>query len=370
MSLDDAARAIKAWDAKVERYLHLSQYGATREIRRAAELELCKLEPPGGAPFGTVPDPKFGLQLLADGVKEAEQELDRFDAHDFSHRLSTGLQTLDMRIRGGFAAGQVTLIGAPTGGGKTTLLVQMCMSAAKQGPVLIVSPEMSNAQLAEREIVRRSRCPVWDRNPWSADTINRESARYGHSQAAVEISGERLPLYVMDRTDTTMADVEEAASQIHGLRMLAIDYAQQVAGDDERQARYLQVGQVGSRSVILAERLGIPVVLASQVNVVEEKGKRREYKFRESEILSHKAHNVIVLDVEWDSDNDDSRKVNRATVVCSKQRNGSPFRLRVHFDPQVYEIADRRRGSTVGCECCKDETSSFGPSRLAALPRA
>jgi replicative DNA helicase len=290
-------------------------------------------------------------RLLADGVQAAMLELDRYQAKDFSHRVSSGIPSLDVRLRGGFAAGQLTALGAPSGGGKTSFIVQVCAHAATQGPVLLVSPEMGVDELAERELIRISKCPLWDRNPWTSNSLERDSACYGHSQASIQIRNERLPLHVLDEPDVTMLDVEEEALSIPGLRLVAIDYAQEVASEDDRTPRYMQVGQVAKRSVALARRLNIPVLIASQVNVTQEKGKPKAFTFRETAIIEQKAHNALILDVEWDNEDDEVRKVKRvefnngkatggARIVCTKQRSGTAFRLPVEYVPETYTIRD------------------------------
>jgi hypothetical protein len=304
------------------------------------------------------------LRRLSDGIDEAIAEMARYERGDFSDRLSTGLPSLNRKIRGGLKGGEVTLVGAPSGGGKTTLVVQLCVEAARKGPVLLVSPEMGVLELAEREIVRRSRNTLYERAPWNGEPSHiRDMARSAHEHAAKEIRTERLPLWVMDdpELDYDMALVEQAARSVRGLRLLAIDYAQEMAqGADPKTPRYLQVGSVGQRSVSIARKLGIPVVVASQVNVTNEKGGSRSYSFRETSILEHKAHNVLILDVEWDTSDPQARRVSKAEIICRKQRSGAAFTLRVDYDPSTYSIRDAQ----------EKPHEDYSASYLAPLPRA
>jgi hypothetical protein len=48
-------------------------------------------------------------------------------------------------------------------------------------------------------------------------------------------------------------------------------------------------------------RLAVPVLVCSQVNVVKD-GRGVSYAFRESAVLEHKAHNVLILEVSWAED--------------------------------------------------------------------
>jgi len=285
-----------------------------------------------------LPAPRVRCRVLADGIKPALSELDRFTMGDFSDRVPTGLATLDRRLRGGLRGGELVLLGAPTGSGKTTLVQQLAVAAARGSgrSVLFVSPEMSIEQLAEREIVRESRRELWDRNPWLNAGPLRDSCVGDHARAAAEIYAERLPIMVFDRTDVTMLDIIDVAGEIENLGLVVIDYAQQVASDTPNVPRYLLVGDVGSRGVELALKHDVPVIVASQVNTIKE-GRSKMYTFRETQILEHKASVVLILDVEWAEVNG-IRRPEKAEIVCTKNRSGPTFRLDVSYEPRLFRI--------------------------------
>lgn len=297
------------------------------------------------------------LRCLWEGAKSALAELDRYTASDFSDRVSTGIPQLDRRLRGGLRGGQMTLLGAPTGSGKTAFVAQVATVAARQGRggVLFVSPEMSLESLAEREIIRESGRALWGRNPWKPDATRDDCVRE-HILASRRITDEKLPIYCLEDLDITMSDVETAALDLakDGLALVVIDYAQYVAGDARDTPRYLQVGEVAERSVALALKLNVPVLIASQVNVAKD-GSRRAYTFRESQILEHKAHTVLVLDVQWQTLESGERHVERADFVCTKNRGAATFTLQVNYEPELYRIT----------ECVTRET--YGRPRLPAM---
>ncbi len=265
---------------------------------------LCKQFWPGL--LGDIPEeqlrPKRRLRHLWEGVKAAAAEMDRYGSGDFSDRVQTGIEKLDRRLRGGLRAGQMTLLGAPTGSGKTTLVQQIAVAAARQGKgsVIIVSPEMSLESLAEREIVRRSRSSLFDRNPWiGVDDYAKRLSERAHAEAMAEILKEKLPILVLEDLEVTMDVIEAVAKDQGKLALILIDYAQYVAGEGSRHTpRYLQVGEVAERSVELSIKLNVPVLVASQVNVAKEANKR-VYTFRESQILEHKANTALIMDVHW-----------------------------------------------------------------------
>lgn len=292
-----------------------------------------------GKPGTEAERPRPRVRPLAAGVKGAISELDRFSQGDFSARVATGIGALDRKMRGGMRPGGMVLIGAPSGAGKTALAQQIAAFASKNGSVLFVSPEMDIEDLAEREIIRRSGRKVWDRNPWLGPGPLKESCIGDHARVAGELLREQPPIYILDQTDATMLDVWEAATEITNLRLVVIDYAQQVAGIDQRVPRYLQVGEVGAQSVEFAQRLKVPFLVCSQVNVMREKGKRT-YTFRETAVLEQKAAVVLILDVAYRDAADGRRVVDEARLICTKHRGGPLFRVDVNYEPELYRISD------------------------------
>lgn len=296
-----------------------------------------------------VPQRKVKVRALWEGVSAALRDLDLYSAADFSGRVTTGLPHLDRHLRGGMRGGQLLLLGAPTGAGKTSLVQQMAVAAARQTgkTVLLVSPEMSLESLAERAVIAASGHGLWERNPWKAVSHHvRERCETEHARAASAIIDERLSVLVLERTDVSMSDIVDACDEIEDLALVVIDYAQEVAGDAPNVPRYLQVGEVGSRSVELAIKRQVPVIVASQVNTVKE-GRTKTYTFRETSVLEHKAHTVLILDVEWvvRDERFGIRSVDSATLVCTKNRDGFTFRLKVHYEPELYRITDQGEDS-------------------------
>jgi replicative DNA helicase len=276
--------------------------------------------------------------MFGDRTRAALEELDRLQAGDFSAYVSTGIPSLDMAFGGGgLRRGEVTLVGAPTGSGKTTLVVQMAMAAQEKGLAIIVSPEMSATDLVVREIVRRSGVPKWRRAPW-ASAVYRDAACRAHIEAYSKLQQKppRVALY-----DAPMAALDDALQAIRTraeaepVSFVAFDYAQQLADEDGKTARYLQVGQVAYRSIELAKELGCAVVVTSQVNTVKD-GKSKDYTMRESAVLEQKAASSLIFAVE----RDDLGKVISAEFIAKKVRDGAMFRLPVRYDPATFSISD------------------------------
>jgi replicative DNA helicase len=308
----------------------------------ADELPLDQIEQVAPRPSGATPS--FRLVDLADAVDDAEAELQRFSIGDRSRQVPTGIASLDQALHGGFRRGTVALIGAPTGAGKTTLVTLLARAVVDSGSaVLLVSPEMSAAELAEREIIRQAGVPRADRAPWKLPE-RRDQAGDAHRHAVDDLRTRRGVL-LLDEPGADMAMVEAAAAEAKARRpdlaAILLDYAQ-VLGEagDSKTPRYLQVGSVGSRAVELARRLDVAVILTTQVNQV--KGTDGPtFAVRESQVLEHVAALVMFLTVKYDEEpRTGRREVADTRLFATKHRHGGLFSLNLDYKPNLFTIRD------------------------------
>lgn len=286
------------------------------------------------------------LSMFVEHLDSAAAELDRLERGDFSRYVSTGVEDLDHVLGGGLRRGQTTLLGAPAGAGKTSLVVQFAMAAEKCGPVLVVSPEMSPEELVVREVVRRSGKPKWNRAPWIRSNDLRIEAAGAHIRALEDLRRNPPRVALFDAVTITLDSVLENARRLaktHGrLSLIALDYAQQLAEEGLEKARYLAVGEVGLRAIEFAREFDCAVLVTSQVNVVRD-GKDKRYVIRESSNLEQKANNVLLFIVE----RSESGEVTKAAVRATKVRDGALFALEVDWRPDVFQLKDKRHDDTV-----------------------
>lgn len=345
--MEKLARALSGIAAKVEtvRWAEAPDKGDAADFvargKKHADFQAL-IQPKDPKKRSIVDDMKY----LWQAAEPAYDELERFHNGDFSRYVTSGSRSLDRKLYGGLRRGQVTLLGAPTGGAKSTILASFALNAAQQhGGALLISPEMSITELAEREILRRSQARKWDINPWKHQMLRQQSLE-AHKMAAGEMHNERVPFIVLDRPavdiDAIEVAAEEAKRRHPDLAMVAIDYAQEVADPDPRAPRYLAVGNVAVRGTEIARRLDVAVVIASQVNAVKDVKGKVEYSFRESQILAHKAHNVLLFLVDWDEDpTTGNRIVNKALFKATKIRGAGVFELEVNYEPSIFRLSDK-----------------------------
>lgn len=280
--------------------------------------------------------------LIHQSALNAESVLAKYSINDTSDRIPTGITRIDYALRGGLMNGALYLLGAPSGHGKTTLLQCIAVNCARtRGPVLFVSPEMSSVELAEREIIRQSGVSV-DRIAPYRETNERVADLVKMSEARERMEKEQLPLHVIDDTEITMPVISEIAAGIKGLKLVIVDYAQEIAARTNQMARYLAVGEVGKESIVLGKRLSVPVLVASQVNVTGDRDSR-EYTFRETKDLENRSHCSMILEVTRSKtpNNYGYFGIEKTRIFSRKNRSGGMFSVDIDYDPATFSMQNK-----------------------------
>jgi replicative DNA helicase len=296
--------------------------------------------------------------LIADNVDAALRSLTKYSANDIGDRIPTGLAKLDQALRGGFMPGALYLLGAPSGHGKTTLLQCVAVHCAKaRGPVLLISPEMSSVELAEREAIRTAGVSIHQIAPYRHP--NERVPNLVRLGDAVEtIKKERLPIHIVEDSNITMPVIGEIAARIKDLKLIIVDYAQEIAEREPTTARYLAVGAVGQDAIALGKNLKLPVLVASQVNVFRESG-NLDYSFRETKDLESRAHCSMIMEIKR------SKAVNEfgyydiesTRIFARKNRSGAIFSVELDYDPALFSIKNKSVSAATNYRPAEQQTA-------------
>ena len=289
---------------------------------------------------------RSSLEHIKKGVTEAIDLMEKLSIDPNANAgVKTGFPMLD-KMTNGFKSGELIIIAARPGIGKTTLAVNFAINAAlKYGKsVAMFDLEMSSLQVAQRFICATGRVPMdmvkggtKDNNAW---------ATLFETKKILENSN----IYIDDTTTITPAEILSKCRKLkaqNGLDMVIIDYlqlmkAEKSSKDGNRQQEVADL----TRSIKLAAReLGVPILLLSQLN--RESEKRTDKKpmlsdLRESGSIEQDADIVMfIADIADESveqnTNDDAKDY---TLVIAKHRNGArgdiPIKWKSEFT-QFYE---------------------------------
>jgi replicative DNA helicase len=248
--------------------------------------------------------------------------------------LSTGLRALDA-LTGGLHPGEVTVVAARPGIGKSALSAQIAINVARQkrGAALF-SLEMPAEQIAQRLICSEGKVPV---SAFRAGTLHDDSWRKV-TPATVALA--ELPVWIDDSGVTTLHELRARARKIQRLAelksaplgLVVVDYLQLVnnTADNREQA----IAEVSRAMKALAKELAVPVIALSQLNRgVESRADKRPMlsDLRESGAIEQDADNVIALYREAYY-NAQCARPTVCEAIMLKQRSGPTGVAEIGFD--------------------------------------
>ena len=261
--------------------------------------------------------------------------------------LSTGLADLDSRSLG-LNDGELILIASRPGMGKTSIALNIAVSAAKTSgkSVAVFSLEMSREQLAMRILSGESLVPLQKlmRGSLSTDEWRRVV------EAASEIS--RTNIFIDDNPMLSVADMNAQCRRVKNLGLVVIDYLQlmQSAGGKSTQGENRQqiVSDISRMLKIMAKELRVPVLCMSQLNRAGEarQDKRPQLSdLRESGAIEQDADVVIGLYREGYY-NKECENPTAAEAIILKNRKGETGKVDLMWMAEytTYVSVERRHG--------------------------
>lgn len=236
--------------------------------------------------------------------------------------LSTGFTDVD-RLLSGMRPGQMIIVAARPGVGKSTFAVDVTRSVAiDQGtPALFVSLEMGSEELIDRILAAESSIPL---------SSIREGELSDHQWQKMADTLTRIqsaPLYLEDSTASAVTAIRSMARKMQrrgGLGLLVIDYIQLLSSGKRVESRQVEVSEFSRQIKLLAKELQIPVLALSQLNrASEQRTNKKPYlsDLRESGSLEQDADVVLLLHRD-DLADPDSPRQGEADVIVAKNRNG------------------------------------------------
>lgn len=258
---------------------------------------------------------------------------------------STGLKALDKALNGGLREG-LYCIGAMSGFGKTTLVLQIADTIAAAGDdVLYISLEMSADELTAKSISRRTyqqclanaashenilavarttldvlRCDL--ATPAQEKTFTEAATAYTEHEAK--------HLYIVegmqDVTAATVRQLVEQHRQRHGRPLVVfIDYLQLLTTADTTQSSDKQKMDAAIKALKdISRDFKIPVVAISSMNRASYDGGLNMASFKESGNIEYTADVLLALEATLPDDcKDDTKEAKKKRLAVFKKNNAS-----------------------------------------------
>ena len=275
-------------------------------------------------------------EIMADLYEELGQNAAN---HDKPLGVLTGFPRIDECLLG-MRPGQMIVIGARPGVGKTSFALNLMTNAAFNGAsVAMFSLEMSKVEIAQRLLAANARVGLQEIR--SARIRNEQWPQI--LQATNDLS--QLDIMIDDTPGTTVTEIRAKARRIlrgKPLGLVIIDYLQLISppsGGHRADSRATEVSEMSRGIKIMAKDLGVPVVALSQLNrtVENRTGKRPQLSdLRESGSIEQDADVVALLDRSMNEDEasrEDRPAMNETTFIIAKNRSGALSDVPLTFLP-------------------------------------
>lgn len=237
-------------------------------------------------------------------------------------KLYTGFSKLD-EITGGLEGGDVIVIGARPGVGKSAFTSQIILEMAKAGKRIgFYNLEMSEKQVYERLLSNQSGIRL-NRIRRALQFLGDEEKRFQSANQTLE----KMDILISSGTKSVSEIRNECRHQ--ELDCIVIDYLQLVRADTRYQSRASEVGVISKAIKALAMELNVPIIALSQLNRTSEMRETKEPtmgELREAGDIEQDASIIILL---WNLDDEDKT---RKGLKVDKNRQGELGKIVYRFD--------------------------------------
>ncbi len=266
---------------------------------------------------------------VSDLLNEAFDEIDKLSKQDNKIAgVATGFTDVDNLFHG-LRGGDLVILAARPGVGKTSLALNIAVNAAKMGyPTTFFSLEMSANQLVQRILCSEAK-------------IGLEKVRGGFLGTSdwTELANAmsrllKAELYIDDTPSLSILEARaKARRELRGKSngLIIVDYLQLMQPPKSRSDgnRAVEVGEISRGLKVLAKEMNMPVIALSQLSrQVEMRGKSKRpmlSDLRESGSIEQDADIVMFIDRsmdEMEAEADERPDWGTANLIVAKHRNG------------------------------------------------
>ena len=273
---------------------------------------------------------------------------ERYVNPESSKGILTGFKRFD-KMTNGLHGGELIVLAARPGVGKSTLAMNIAENVAKQSKtVAIYSLEMSNDQIVERLLSSMSGVPL--------QSIKNGQLPCGESdftklRSAQDTISNAMKVFGNDYANIRPSEISSQCRRLkaqHGLDLIVVDYIQLMNSDskDANQGRQNEVASITRALKLIAKELNVPVIALSQLkrdaeirNIKGEKtggGEPVLSDLRESGAIEQDADIVLFIHREQDAQTGTANH----KLIIAKHRNGELGDIPVYMLGKIVRFVD------------------------------
>lgn len=274
------------------------------------------------------------------------EEIERSGHHDGNTAgVPTGFYEFD-ELTNGLHPGQMIVIAARPGVGKSTLALDFARSAAihHTHTTVIFSLEMGRLELTMRLLSAESGIPLQALRQGKLDDTRNDWTTLANTMGKINDA----PLFIDDSPNMALTEIRAKCRRLkqqHDLKMVVIDYLQLMTSGKRVESRQQEVSEFSRSLKLLAKELEVPVIALSQLNrSSEQRTDKRPMvsDLRESGSIEQDADMVLLIHRE-DMYDKETPHAGEAEIMVAKHRNGPTGSITVAFQGARSRFANMPR---------------------------
>ena len=240
--------------------------------------------------------------------------------------VPTGFGVID-KLLVGMGKGDMVLVGARPGVGKTSFTMNVATRAAKATgkAVCVFSLEMSAEQLVMRMISTEAKIDNYSLRAPGGLTDNNWRSLAAASSVLAENN-----ILIDDTPGMSVTAMKSKLRRVKNLGLVVIDYLQLMKGETKTDNRAQEVGEISRGIKLMAKEFGCPVLTCAQLNRAVEgrkDGVPMLSDLRESGSIEQDADSVMFL-------HRPPEETQKVQVVIAKNRHGATGIVELGWTPE------------------------------------
>lgn len=263
---------------------------------------------------------------------------DRYKLKGALPGITTGFDTLDSYTLG-LQKKQMIVVGARPSDGKTALMLNMALSAAKDGKkVFIVNLESNNSEMLTRLV---SQTAMINGNKLLTGKLKiNDFDRVNHACGILSETN----IYFYDHPNISIDQIISKSRQavsMHKCEVIYIDYIQIIKNTESFGTKREKLEDVSIKLKQLARELNVPIVIMSQLNRNAANKVPQSSEFKETGQIEQDADISILLYHEKESTKEETMpKIKQSWFIVDKSRNGQKGWIKVKFKCEYVKFTE------------------------------
>lgn len=255
-------------------------------------------------------------------IKEIQTEHSKYlkDIKDGTNLIYTGYDTYD-KYYGAFKVGDLIIVAARTGVGKTAFVTNLISNLMKQDKSIgMVSLEMSSSEIYQRILQSDLQLTKFEIESGNYDNfINEYNEKNKDKKLFIDITSWHNELTLFNNINTFRLK--------HKIDILFVDYLQLVKSSVNKKSYTYEIKEVTRMLKMAARQFNIPIVALSQVNREAKNKKEPDLEnLSDSDAIGQDANTVLIL-----NEVDNAEDVQRIDLLIKKQRNGKKGKIEFNY---------------------------------------